>query len=89
VWQLDGGHCCRPPTITGSDTKKPHISHTDNRNPNPIAPRQTTGRQLDITTVMGGGYPQLGQGYPQNICSQAAGGRVVESRLGGWVGGWC
>ena len=51
-----------------------------------MAARQTTGRQLDITTVIGGGYPQLGQGYPQNICSIAAGGRVVESRLGGgWV----
>jgi len=36
---------------------------------------------------MGGGYPQPEGGYPQNICSIAAGGRVVESRLGGgWVG---
>lgn len=36
---------------------------------------------------MGGGYPQPEGGYPQNICSIAAGGRVVGPRLdsGGWV----
>jgi hypothetical protein len=43
VWQLDGGH--RPPQqpISRSDTKKPHISHTDNDIGRGHASRQTPG----------------------------------------------
>jgi len=51
-----------------------------------MAPRQTTGRELDITVVMGGGYPQDEGGYPQNICSIRRMGLPSGSRLVRWGG---
>ena len=91
MWQLDGGHSSLPPAITRNDHQKPHIANTDNRGTRPMAARQTTGRQLDITVVMGGGYPQDEGGYPQNICSIRRMGLPSGSRLVGWGGvdsGW-
>ena len=86
MWQLDGGHSSLPPAITRNDHQKPHIANTDNRGTRPMAARQTTGRQLDITVVMGGGYPQDEGGYPQNICSIRRMGLPSGSRLVGWGG---
>jgi len=86
MWQLDGGHSSLPPAITRNDHQKPHIANTDNRGTRPMAARQTTGRELDITAVMGGGYPQDEGGYPQNICSIRRMGLPSGSRLVRWGG---
>ena len=43
MWQLDGGHRPPCPPICVTDSRKPHISHTDNKQTPPHGPRQTPG----------------------------------------------